>query len=131
MEVRVGDALGSPGPARAGAATHEVLRFVGSTYVTVTSVGPGRRLTYAGGGDGTTIRGHRRLVEEAPGGARFVQGLEIRLSGPMRLLEPLLARMYARRMRLETRVLKALLEQADRAGDDEQPLVGTRAALEH
>jgi len=40
-----------------------------------------------------TIRGYRR-VEEAPGGARFVQGLEIRLSGPMRLLEPLLARMY-------------------------------------
>jgi hypothetical protein len=47
MEVRGGDALGSPGPARAGATTHEVLRFVGSTYVTVTSVGPGRRLAYA------------------------------------------------------------------------------------
>jgi len=47
MEVRVGDALGSPCPARAAAATHEVLRFVGSSYVTdatVTSVGPGRRL---------------------------------------------------------------------------------------
>jgi len=34
-------------------------------------------------------------------------------------------------MRLDARALKALLEQADRAGDDDQPLVGTRAALEH
>lgn len=104
---------------------------MGSTYVTdaaVTSVGPGRRLTFAGGGEGTTVRGYRR-VEEAPGGARFVQGLEIRLSGPMRLLEPLLARLYARRMRLEARALKALLERPYRAGDDGQPLVRTRAAL--
>src|SRR3712207_4304436 len=95
----------------------------------VTSVGPGHRLAYAGGGDGTTVRGYRR-VEEAPGGARFVQGLEIRLSGPMRLLEPLLAGLYARRMRLEARTLKALLERPDRAGDDDRPLVGTCAALE-
>jgi hypothetical protein len=75
---------------------------MGSTYVTdaaFTSVGPGRRLTFAGGGEGTTVRGYRR-VEEAPGGARFVQGLEITLSELMRLLEPLLARLYARRMRL-------------------------------
>ena len=70
-----------PGPARVGTATHEVLRFLGSTYVTdaaVISVGPGRRLAFAGGGEGTTVRGYRR-VEEAPGGARFVQNLEIRL----------------------------------------------------
>lgn len=102
-----------PGPARAGTATHEVLRFLGSTYVTdatVTEVGPDRRLAYEGGGDGTTVRGYRR-VEETPGGARFVEGLEIQLSGPMRLLEPLLARLYARRMRSEVRALKSLLER--------------------
>ena len=94
MEVRGGDAFGPPGPARVGAATHEVLRFMESTDAAVTSVGPGRRLTFAGGGEGTTVRGYRR-VEEASSGARFVQGLEIRLSGPMRLLEPLLAHLYA------------------------------------
>ena len=111
---------------------HEVLRFMSPTYVTdaaVTSVGPGRRLAFAGGGEGTTVRGYR-CVEEAPGGERFVQGLEIGLSGPMRLLEPLLARLYARRMRLEVRALKALLERQDRAGDDDQPLERTRAAFE-
>jgi hypothetical protein len=90
-------------PASAPLATHEVLRFMGSTYVSdaaVTSVvGPGRHLTFAGGGEGTIVRGYRR-VEEAPDGARFVQGLEIRLSELMRLLEPLLARLYACRMRL-------------------------------
>ena len=101
-----------PGPARAGTATHEVLRFLGSTYVTdatVTDAVPGRHLAYEGEGDGTTVRGYRR-VEQAPGGARFVEGLEIGLSGPMRLLEPLLARLYARRMRSEVLALKALLE---------------------
>ena len=108
------------------------MRFMSSTYVTddaVTSVGPGRRLAVAGGGEGTTVRGYWR-VEEAPGGERFVQGLEIRLSGPMRLIEPLLARLYACRMRLEARALKAHLERQDRADDNDQPLVGTRAALE-
>ena len=43
---------------------HEVLRFMSSTYVTddaVTSVGPGRRLAFAGGGEGTTVRGYRRV----------------------------------------------------------------------
>lgn len=100
------------GPARPGTRTREVLRFMGSTYVTdatVTDVEPGRRLAYEGGGEGTTVRGYRR-VEEAPGGARFVEGLEIELSGTMRLLEPLLARLYAYRMRSEVRALKALLE---------------------
>ena len=102
-----------------------------STYVTdavVTSVGPGRRLAYAGGGEDTTVREYRR-VEEAPGGARFVQGLEVRLSGPIRLLEPLLARLYARRMRREARALKAPLERPYGADDDDQPLVRARAAL--
>jgi hypothetical protein len=48
----------------------------------------------------------------------------------MRLLEPLLACLYARRMRLAVRALKALLERQDRAGDDDQPLERTRAAFE-
>jgi hypothetical protein len=71
------------GPARAGTRTHEVLRFTGSTYVTG--------------------------VE--PEGSRFVEGLEIQLSGPMWLLEPLLARLYARRTRSELHALKTLLEK--------------------
>ena len=45
------------GPARVGTNTHEVLRFLGSTYVTVTTVGPGRHLAYEGAGEGTTVRG--------------------------------------------------------------------------
>lgn len=102
-----------PGPARAGTVTHEVLRFLGSTYVTdatVKKVVLGRSLAYEGSGDGTTVRGYRR-VEETPGGARFVEGLEVQLSGPMRLLEPLMARLYARRMRSEVQALKTLLER--------------------
>ena len=103
------------GSARAGTSTHEVLRFLGSTYVTyttVTDMEPARRLAYERGDEGTTVRGYRR-VEEAPGGARFVEGLEIKLSGPMRLLEPLLARPYARRMCPEVHALKILLEKSD------------------
>lgn len=102
-----------PGPARAGTATHEVLRFLGSTYVTdatVTEAGPDFRLAYEGGGEGTAVRGYRR-VEVTPGGTRFVEGLEIRLAGPMRLLDPLLARLYARQMRSELETLKNLLER--------------------
>lgn len=104
-----------------------MLRFLGFTYVT--DVKPGRHSAYEGGGDGTSVRGYRRF-EEAPGGARFVEGLDIRLSGPARLLEPLLARLYARRMRLETRALKALLERPNGAGEAGEQLARTHAALE-
>jgi hypothetical protein len=100
------------GPARVGTDTHEVLRFLGSTYVTdatVTTVGPGLRLAYEGAGEGTTVRGYRR-VEETPGGAEFVEGLEVRMSGPMRLLEPLFTRLYAPRISAELQALKQLLE---------------------
>lgn len=100
------------GPARAGTRTHEVLRFLGSTYVTdatVTNVEPGRLLRYEGAGEGTIVRGYRR-AEDTPGGTRFVQGIQIELSGPMRFLEPLLARLYRRRMKSEVHTLKALLE---------------------
>jgi hypothetical protein len=78
------------GPARAGTRTHEVLRFMGSTYVT--DVEPGRRLAYEGGAEGVTVRG-------------------IQLSGPMWLLELLLARRYARRMPSELHAPKTLLEK--------------------
>lgn len=108
------------------------MSFTGSTYVTdatVTSVDPGRRVAYAGGGGGATVRGYRR-VEEAPGGARFVEGLDIRLSGPARLLEPLLARLYARRMRLEVHALKVLLEGPNGAGEAGEQLARTGVALE-
>lgn len=108
-----------PGPARVGTTTHEVLRFLGSTYLTdatVIAVEPGRLLAYEGGGDGTTVRGYRR-VEEIPGGARFVEGLDIKLSGPKRLLEPLLTRLYARRMRSEVSALKMLLEKHSPRGE--------------
>jgi uncharacterized protein YndB with AHSA1/START domain len=101
------------GPASPGTRTREVLRFLGSTYVTdatVTHVEPGSRLLYEGAGEGTTVRGYRR-VEEMSGGTRFVEGIEIKLSGPMRLLEPLLARLYGRRMKSEIHALKALLER--------------------
>ena len=100
------------GPARAGTRTHEVLRFMGSTYVTdatVTHVEPDRCLLYEGAGDGTTVRGYRR-VEDTSGGTRFVEGIEIELSGPMRVLEPLLARLYGRRIKSEVQTLKSLLE---------------------
>ncbi len=100
------------GPARTGTRTREVLRFLGSTYVTdatVTHVEPGRRLAYEGAGDGTTVRGYRR-VEGTSGGTRFVEGVEIELSGPMRFLEPLFARLYGRRIKSEVHTLKALLE---------------------
>ncbi len=86
-----------------GTNTHEVLRFLGSTYVTnatVTTVGPGRHLAYEGAGEGTTVRGHRQ-VERAPGGAEFVEGLEVKMSGPMLLLEPLFTRLYAPRSSVE------------------------------
>jgi hypothetical protein len=97
------------GPPRVGTNTHGVLRFLGSTYVTVTTVGPGRHLAYEGAGEGTTVRGYRR-VEEAPGGAEFVEGLEVKPSGPMRLLEPLLTHLYAPRISTELQTLKQLLE---------------------
>ncbi len=42
-----------------------------------------------------------------------MEGLEIKLSGPMRVLEPLLACPYARRMCPEVHALKTLLEKRD------------------
>jgi hypothetical protein len=72
------------GPAWVSTNTHEVLRSLLSTYVTdatVTTVGPGRHLAHEGAGDGTTVCGYRR-VEEAPGGAEFVDRPRGEVVGP-------------------------------------------------
>jgi hypothetical protein len=52
-----------------------------------------------------------RRVEKAPGGAEFVEGLEVMMSAPMRLLEPLFTRLYAPRISTKLHALKLLLEQ--------------------
>src|SRR5215213_4851947 len=86
-------------PAWVSTNTQEVLRSLLSTYVTdatVTTVGPGRhwptREPATGRPSAATGASRRR-----PAGQSSSIGLEVKLSGPMRLLELLLTRLYESR----------------------------------
>jgi uncharacterized protein YndB with AHSA1/START domain len=101
-----------PGPAKEGTRTHEVLRFLGSTYVTdaeVVEVVPGELLVFEGSGDGTTVRGSRRVVDLGDR-TRYESRLAVEVTGSMRAFAPLLRVLLGRRVRRELRRLRALLE---------------------
>jgi carbon monoxide dehydrogenase subunit G len=102
------------GPSRPGTTTHEVVRFLGSTYVTdatVTAVEEtpdSRRLRFEGAGDGTVVVGERRVAEGPDGSAVVHTSLDVKMQGPMRLAQPLLGRVYARHVARDLEQLGAL-----------------------
>lgn len=101
-----------PGPAKEGTRTHEVLRFLGSTYVTdaeVTEVVPGEFLAFEGSGGDTTVRGSRRVVDLGDR-TRYESRLDVEVSGSMRPLAPVLRLLLGRRVKGELRQLRTLLE---------------------
>ena len=67
-----------PGPAQVGTRTHEVLRFLGSTYVTdaaVTAYEPGSELAFRGTGSAGEVAGIR-AVEPARHDRRHQRGAQ-------------------------------------------------------
>lgn len=101
-----------PGPARPGTTTDEVIRFLGITTRTpgqVTAVTDGELLAWRAAGARLAASGTRR-VEPAPGGSRVTVATELRLRGPWRAMEPLLALVYKSQLRGDLARLRALAE---------------------
>lgn len=102
------------GPARPGTTTHEVVRFLGSDYVTDATITlveeglDGRRLRFEGAGDGTVVVGERSVAESPDGTAVVHTSLDVTMKGAMRLVQPLLGRVYARHVARDLQQLRAL-----------------------
>lgn len=106
-----------PGPAQVGTRTHEVLRFLGSTYVTdaaVTAYEPGSELAFRGTGSAGEVAGIR-AVEPAGPRTRVRWRIDVRMPALRRLGAPLMAPIMARRLDADLRRLRALLETAPKA----------------
>ena len=101
-----------PGPAQVGTRTHEVLRFLGSTYVTdaaVTAYEPGAALAFHGRGSGGEVSG-LRAVEPAGERTRVRWRIEVRMPALKRLGIPIMAPLMARRLDGDLRRLRGMLE---------------------
>ena len=104
-----------PGPASPGTETREVARMMGRTFVTpgrVTSVVPGRSLTWQARSDGLEARGERAVTSLGQGRCGVTLSYELRLLGPSRLFEAVLGAAFRRRVRANQRGLRSLLEAA-------------------
>ncbi len=99
------------GPVTAGTATYEKLTFLGSTYVTegVVTEKTDRRLAFHGESDSVEARGYREVVADGDG-AVVTYALDLRPKGALKLVFPLLRRLYAARVRRDLQRLKATLE---------------------
>ena len=103
-----------PGPPRVGTEVHEVVRKLGSTYVTnstVTEVGPGYRYRFAGEGDSGRVDGGRAVVANADGTTTFTYDIELHLEGMLARLAPAVAWFMRRALRRDVRRLRRILEQ--------------------
>ncbi len=103
-----------PGPPAPGTRVHEVVRSAGRDYVAdtvVTDLDPGVSYRFEGAGSIGGLRGSREVRPAASGdGAEFTYAVELRPTGGLRLLRPLLGPMVRAGLRKDLRSLKALLE---------------------
>jgi hypothetical protein len=90
------------GPARAGQRIRETLRFAGLPFVTPTTITAAHPTAacFSGGSGVVAVEG-RRSVVPAEDGCTVVLELEVRLTGPLAVLNPLLTPGYRRRFTAE------------------------------
>ena len=102
------------GRARVGQRITEELRFAGATFVTPTTItaAEGRSASFAGGNATAAVRGRRTVVPEPGGGCTVVLEVDVRMTGPLAVLNPLLAPVYRRRLAGEADALAALAQAA-------------------
>ena len=99
------------GPPAVGTRTRETIRSLGGTAVTVAEVteySPSRTAFRSVSGP-IPCAGSREFVA-TPSGTRFTYSLTLRPAGVLRVLEPLLKRVFARQVRADVRRLQHRLE---------------------
>jgi hypothetical protein len=102
-----------PRPAEVGVTTHEPLRLLSMTFrtdATIDRVEVGRLLEWRAHDRQKRLQGSRLVEATGPATARFTEVVEGRLLGPLRPLEPLVARLLQRQTTADLRRLKQLLE---------------------
>lgn len=103
------------GAPRVGTTVHEVVRKLGSTYVTdstVTEVGPGFGYRFSGSGDSGGVDGGRCVVDNANRTATFTYDINLHLSGFNNVIAPAVRLLMARGLRSDLAALKRILERA-------------------
>jgi hypothetical protein len=101
-----------PGPARDGARTREVIRFMGRDMVTtavITVEQPGRRIAFRADSGPIPARGYREVAGRGDE-TTFTYHLSAELNGPLRLMEPVIERDFRRRVAADLARIKGLLE---------------------
>jgi Polyketide cyclase / dehydrase and lipid transport len=103
-----------PGPAAMGTKVHEVVKNSGREYVAdtvVTEFDPGSSYRFEGEGTIGGIGGGRSVRPAAGGsGAEFTYEVDLRPTGGMRLLRPVLGTMVRSGLKKDLQALKGLLE---------------------
>ena len=99
------------GQARVGQRIVEWLRFGGRTFVTPTTITEVGELTasFAGGNATVAVEGRRTVDPETDGSCVVVLEVDVRMTGPLAVLNPLLAPAYRRRLASEADALAALV----------------------
>ena len=101
-----------PGPVRDSARTREVIRFMGRDMVTTAAVTvekPGRRVAFRAESGPIPAHGYREVAGR-DGETTFTYHLSAELSGFYRLMEPMIARDFSRRVARDLARVKSLLE---------------------
>jgi quercetin dioxygenase-like cupin family protein len=109
----------TPGPARTGTVTHEVIRALGQEMTVpavITVEEPGRRVAFAATGGPFLARGYREVTGDDRR-CLVTYHLAVRLTGAYRLIAPLLRASFRRRTAGDLRRLKAHLESTPTGAD--------------
>lgn len=99
-----------PGPAHSGQRITERLRFGGRTVVTPTTISAAesRSASFAGGSAPVAVAGRRTVIAEPEGGCTVVLEVDVRMTGVLAVLNPVLRPVYRRRLASEADALAAL-----------------------
>lgn len=104
-----------PGPLAVGTRVHEVVRKLGSTYVTestVTAVGPGRTYRFSGSGDSGGVAGGRSVHVDGHGRTVFTYEIELRLEGALAMVGGVVRRVMRRDLRADLHRLQDAITTA-------------------
>jgi hypothetical protein len=101
-----------PGAAQAGQRITEWLRFGGRTYVTPTAItaADAASASFAGGTATVTVEGRRSVVPTGPDRCTVVLEVDVRTTGLLAVLNPVLAPAYRRRATADADGLAALVQ---------------------
>jgi hypothetical protein len=102
------------GRARVGQRITEWLRFGGRTFMTPTTITEAGALSasFAGGTSTVAVAGRREVVPEAGGGCTVVLEVDVRMTGLLAPLDPLVAPSHRRRLAAEADALADALAGA-------------------